>query len=66
MRILSVRGERLTWYDGGWIYMPDSSNPFEDPVPENPPRPCTHNWQRYEGFTEVYDYCTLCDEKRVP
>ena len=23
-----------------------------------------HNWKYYEGFTEKYEYCELCDEKR--
>ena len=23
-----------------------------------------HTWKRYEGIMEVYDYCTVCDEKR--
>lgn len=25
---------------------------------------CVHNWTRYQGFTEAYDYCTICDEKK--
>jgi hypothetical protein len=25
---------------------------------------CAHEWQKYEGFTKTYDYCTKCDEKR--
>ena len=23
-----------------------------------------HVWKRYDGFREVYEYCSLCDEKR--
>jgi hypothetical protein len=25
---------------------------------------CNHQWKRYNGFTESYDYCELCDAKR--
>lgn len=24
-----------------------------------------HSWKHYEGFTQVYDYCTGCDEKKL-
>ena len=24
---------------------------------------CSHEWKKYEGFTEVYNYCTKCDVK---
>lgn len=23
-----------------------------------------HDWKKYVGFTDTYDYCTVCDEKR--
>lgn len=25
---------------------------------------CEHNWQKYQGFTETYDFCLKCDKKR--
>lgn len=25
---------------------------------------CQHQWKKYEGFTEIYDYCEKCDLKR--
>jgi hypothetical protein len=25
---------------------------------------CNHKYKRYEGFTETYEYCTKCEEKR--
>jgi hypothetical protein len=25
---------------------------------------CDHIWQKYEGFTERYEFCIKCDEKR--
>ena len=25
---------------------------------------CGHTWKKYEGFTDVYDYCEKCNEKR--
>lgn len=25
---------------------------------------CTHSWKSYTGFTEVYEYCSKCDEKK--
>jgi hypothetical protein len=28
------------------------------------PKPCTHTWKRYIGFTDSYDYCEKCDAKR--
>lgn len=27
---------------------------------------CPHIWQKYEGFTESYTYCQLCDIKERP
>lgn len=27
---------------------------------------CPHIWQKYEGFTESYVYCQLCDIKERP
>lgn len=26
---------------------------------------CNHTWKNYEGFTERYQYCEKCDEKKV-
>lgn len=28
------------------------------------PKSCAHQWRRYHGLIEEYDYCTICDEKR--
>ena len=25
---------------------------------------CQHKWKTYTGFTDVFDYCTKCDERR--
>ena len=25
---------------------------------------CDHNWTEYNGFTQKYHFCTICDEKR--
>jgi hypothetical protein len=25
---------------------------------------CAHSWKTYTGFTEKYDYCLICDQKR--
>lgn len=25
---------------------------------------CCHNWKTYVGFTESYEFCTLCNKKR--
>lgn len=25
---------------------------------------CWHDWKKYTGFTEQYEYCSKCDEKR--
>lgn len=27
---------------------------------------CSHYWEHYVGFTEVYDFCTYCQAKREP
>ena len=35
----------------------------EDIVVKNNSK-CSHNWKIYHGFTESYEYCNLCDEKR--
>lgn len=37
----------------GWWY--DSSTPSTH---------CYHKWVKYEGFTERYEFCVKCDEKR--
>lgn len=26
---------------------------------------CGHEWKQYVGFTDVYEYCVKCDEKRT-
>jgi len=26
---------------------------------------CSHSWKTYEGFTQKYDYCVHCDEKKM-
>ena len=28
------------------------------------PQACQHEWKKYVGFTQVYDYCAKCDEKK--
>lgn len=25
---------------------------------------CNHSWKYYQGFTENYEYCVLCDQKK--
>lgn len=25
---------------------------------------CDHSWREYNGFNEVYEYCTKCDKKK--
>ena len=25
---------------------------------------CYHDWKKYTGFNETYEYCTKCDGKR--
>ncbi len=26
---------------------------------------CVHKWKKYTGFVEQYEYCEICDEKKV-
>lgn len=26
---------------------------------------CNHNWKRYEGLIDIYDFCLKCDKKKV-
>lgn len=26
---------------------------------------CIHKWVKYEGFTDTYEFCEKCDEKRT-
>lgn len=26
---------------------------------------CDHKWKHYQGFSETYEYCEACDEKRT-
>lgn len=26
---------------------------------------CTHEWKKYTGLTDVFDYCVKCDVKKV-
>lgn len=28
-------------------------------------KPCSHEWTRYVGFTDVYEFCTKCDKKNM-
>lgn len=48
---------------------PETDSCFRDRILSRiggPPKPKAHvhSWKTYQGFTEVYDYCTGCDEKR--
>ena len=31
---------------------------------EYTPKGCQHEWSTYQGFTDTFEYCTKCDEKR--
>lgn len=26
---------------------------------------CNHTWSKYEGLIHSFEYCTLCDERRI-
>lgn len=39
-------------YNGGW-------GEYGTP----PAQGCAHEWRKYSGFTENYEYCTKCDKK---
>jgi hypothetical protein len=28
------------------------------------PHSCNHKWKRYVGFTDIYDYCETCGDKK--
>lgn len=45
---------------GYWTSYEELSRPGV-PVPG---APCRHAWAKYVGFTDTYEYCTACDEKR--
>lgn len=32
---------------------------------ENKKKVCTHTWKFYYGFTDQFEYCTVCDSKRA-
>jgi hypothetical protein len=34
-------------------------------TPEKITNGCDHKWKLYQGFSETYNYCEKCDEKRV-
>jgi hypothetical protein len=61
----------------GSIQMVDGSkNPTEIGLPpgyciipwdedfDNDDNQCKHDWKEYHGFTESFQYCTKCDERR--
>lgn len=35
-----------------------------DPQEDSLINQCIHTWKQYQGFSETYEYCTECDEKR--
>jgi hypothetical protein len=39
-------------------------SPLRDLQESQAVKTCSHTWKRYEGFTETFEYCTICDEKR--
>ncbi len=52
--------------DGSNIYVwaaPKEVMNYGPTAAEN--KACSHDWKEYVGFTQKYDYCTKCDEKRV-
>jgi len=38
-------------------------NPLLDLV-NNPESGCNHEWKLYQGFTDMFEFCTKCEEKR--
>jgi len=35
-----------------------------NPIESNKNRPCDHQWQKYTGFSESYEFCSKCDKKK--
>ena len=33
-------------------------------IPESKLIHCYHQWKSYQGLTEAYSYCTVCDSKK--
>ena len=47
------------------IYQIDKTwDMFAHNYPNESKKTCTHNWKNYQGLSESYEYCTVCDEKR--
>ena len=47
----------LDWFTGLPTGIKQEKPPVEKKV-------CYHNWSRYVGLNETYEFCTQCDEKR--
>ena len=52
---------------GSSIYLDKITLPTiirEEDIVGNNDSNCSHKWKVYNGFTESYEYCELCDKKR--
>jgi len=52
---------------GSSIYLDKITLPAtirEEDIVDNFDSNCSHKWKLYNGFTESYEYCELCDKKR--
>ncbi|PCI45837.1 MAG: hypothetical protein COB41_00165 [Proteobacteria bacterium] len=51
--------KNLTFNGFKEFFSPDSTLTIKSSGPE-----CQHSWSTYEGFTEIFDYCSICDVRK--
>lgn len=49
-----------------WEVVDNPDNKVISLVKNNHPEPvsCSHNWVKYNGFIENYEFCSKCDKKK--
>lgn len=62
VRIGEGYSETVTCDGYSWV-VPDGYT-LDTTILDELPNGCNHNWKMYHGFTEAYEYCTKCNEKK--
>lgn len=52
--------KQTPWFDFETDYVPSSLDIVDEDMKIEF---CIHEWTKYEGFTDVFEYCKKCDTK---
>lgn len=61
---LTLSGHSHGGYPTPIAMAPSAIKAFEDLINEPKTKHCIHNWKKYQGLSESYDYCEYCNIKK--